>query len=126
MKKMPIMIMNFIAPVIVVLIIFVIAKIAINNYDVRNLTKYKISSIIIDKNIKPAGTTPMYRFIGGGVYTIPVSNQEEPTLFVNIAGKKVAGVINKKSYQQKKIGDSVDVEYLQPKYWGSPIIISIN
>ncbi len=123
---MPVMIMNFITPIIVVIIIFIIAKIARDNYDMRHLAKYKTTSIIIDKNIKPAGTTPMYRFIGGGVYTIPVTNQEEPTFFVDISGNKIAGVVHKKLYQQKKIGDSVDIEYLQPKYWGSPIIININ
>jgi hypothetical protein len=126
MKKMPVMIIDFIAAVIVVLFIFVIAKIARDNYDVRYLAKHQTTAIIIDKNIKPAGTTPMYRFIGGGVYTIPVTNQEEPTIFVNIVGKKVAGVTHKNLYQKKEIGDLVNIEYLQPKYWGSPIIISIN
>lgn len=118
--------MQFLSVIVVLGIIGTVVAVSNSNYDPRGLEQKLRKSVATSKSIKPAGTTPIYRSVGGQIQAISVTNQEEPTLFVTIEGKNVAGVVSKKEYEEIAIGDTVRVSYLQPKFWGDPIVVMIK
>lgn len=119
-------VMGIVLPLAVVFGIFMVMKLSRENYDFRFLEPQQTTAIVIKKGIKPAGTTPMYRAIGGVIRAIPVTNQEEPTLFININGNDSSTVVSHSYYEKIQKGDSISVTYYIPKYWGKPFAVTLN
>lgn len=117
---------NMLFTIIVVVFIFIASQLAMKNYDLRFLQPNQTSVTIINKEIKPAGTTPIYRYIGTTLYTFPETTQVQPTLYVNIKNKKVAFVVSMPIYQKTEINSTVSVKYYLPKYWGKPFAIVLQ
>lgn len=120
------MLINFLSALAVLALIMLVTKVVKTNYDPRLLKSATAVATVLDKSIKPAGTTPIYRSIGGQIRAIPVRNEEEPTIFIQINGITVSGVVDHLEYQNINIDNDVTVTYLKPKYWGKPIVIDIR
>jgi hypothetical protein len=126
MKNMLNLILSIVLPLSVVALIFFGAKVSRENYDLRFIERQYTTANVVSKKIKPAGTTPMYRAVGGVIRAIPVTNQEEPTLYVEIEGDTVPAVVSRKRYATIKTGQRIKVHYYQPKYWGKPFAVGLG
>lgn len=118
-------IFNLLIPVIVVAAIFMGSRIMQTNYDLRYLEQHSGIATVTSKEVIPAGAERRFVYVGKTLVNSTVTNQEEPTIYLNLQSSDTASIVSRKQYNAISIGQSVPVTYYEPKYYGNPFAVKV-